>query len=124
MTNPEPAWMKEFDERVISAALEAGFMLSTAYGQDASKLMPCSDSSTLKKFAQILLAENTKEVEERHEQIYRWLLGYEDFPQRGKLDGAYYWRNHLRSKLREHGIAFTLHGPTNRSTITHQEQES
>jgi len=37
-------------------------------------------------------------------QIFRWLLGYEDFPQRVSGEGRYYWRKYLRRKLSEIGI--------------------
>jgi hypothetical protein len=52
--------MKEQD--VARIALEAGFMLSTAYGQEKEKLMPVSDIKTLKRFAELLEKEKpTKE---------------------------------------------------------------
>jgi hypothetical protein len=44
--------MSEVSERanIIEAALEAGFMISTAHGQDKDKLMPVSDVKTLREF--------------------------------------------------------------------------
>lgn len=38
--------------KIISMALDSGFMLSTMYGQDTNKLMPASDTDTLLKFAE------------------------------------------------------------------------
>lgn len=43
-------------EQIIAMALEHGFMLSTAYGQDSKKLMPVSDTSTILAFADALRA--------------------------------------------------------------------
>jgi hypothetical protein len=42
-------------EDIYSLALEAGFMLSTQYGQEENKLMPVSDGETLQKFAELIL---------------------------------------------------------------------
>lgn len=42
-------------DSIIQHALEAGFMLSTAHGEN--KLMPVSDSATLRKFAELVTAE-------------------------------------------------------------------
>lgn len=39
---------------VISCALEAGFMISTAHGQGENKLMPVTDLATLKKFLKLV----------------------------------------------------------------------
>lgn len=36
--------------------------------------------------------------------IFKWLLGYTDFPQRQEGEGQYYWRTHLREKLKAIGI--------------------
>lgn len=47
MTNLSP-------QDVLSAALEAGFMVSTRYGQTPPKLMPVSDSATLIEFAKLI----------------------------------------------------------------------
>lgn len=41
----------------MSKALEAGFVISTGYGQVADKLMPISDTATLKKFADLIRQE-------------------------------------------------------------------
>jgi hypothetical protein len=38
-------------------------------------------------------------------KIFRWLLGYTNFPARKETEkGAYYWRTHLRKKLYIIGI--------------------
>lgn len=42
-------------EDIYSIALEAGFMLSTQYGEAEDKLMPVSDGATLQKFAELIL---------------------------------------------------------------------
>jgi hypothetical protein len=42
------------DQQLISAAMEAGIMLSTGHGQSSTKLMPVSDLSTLRNFARRL----------------------------------------------------------------------
>ena len=39
--------MTPTDDEILAAAMEAGFAISTAYGQGASKLMPISDRATL-----------------------------------------------------------------------------
>lgn len=49
------------DNTVLAHALEAGFALSTAYGQGANKLMPISDSKTLIRFAELIRADLVKE---------------------------------------------------------------
>lgn len=36
--------------------------------------------------------------------VLEWLHGYNDFPERGEKEGAYYWRTHLRNKLSQIGI--------------------
>lgn len=36
-------------------------------------------------------------------KIFLWLLGYTDFPERQVDDGAYWWREELRKKLKEQG---------------------
>lgn len=43
--------MGEFEIEIIRIALDAGFSISTAYGQDSNKLMPISDVKTLVSFA-------------------------------------------------------------------------
>lgn len=35
---------------ILDAAFDAGFMISTAYGQDSKKLMPVTDMATLIDF--------------------------------------------------------------------------
>ena len=42
-------------EDIYGLALEAGFMLSTQYGQAEDKLMPVSDGATLMKLAELIL---------------------------------------------------------------------
>lgn len=37
-------------------------------------------------------------------EIFEWLLGYNDFPERQDGEGAYYWRTHLREKLKTIGF--------------------
>lgn len=44
-----------------------------------------------KKFAEVM-------------DIFRWLLGYFNFPERKEKEGAYYWRSHLRKRLYRIGI--------------------
>jgi hypothetical protein len=39
---------------VIQAALTAGFMLGTQFGQDDKKLMPYTDTATLVEFVELL----------------------------------------------------------------------
>lgn len=43
------------DEEILCHALE-GFAVSTMYGQGDNKMMPISDSGTLKKFARAVIA--------------------------------------------------------------------
>ena len=44
-------------QRAVEIGVLAGFMLSTAHGQDNGKLMPVSDATTLQNFARMLLQE-------------------------------------------------------------------
>jgi hypothetical protein len=47
---------KELSKKdIYGLALEAGFMLSTQYGQAEDKLMPVSDGATLMKLAELIL---------------------------------------------------------------------
>lgn len=49
-------------------------------------------------------AAATKKKNKQLKELLIWLLGYTDFPQRKEGEGAYYWRKHLRKKLKEQGI--------------------
>lgn len=49
-------------DKIIELALISGFALSTAYGQEAPKLMPISDDDTIVAFAHALLAEIEREI--------------------------------------------------------------
>lgn len=49
-------------ENIIAIALEAGFALSTAYGQEEPKLMPISDQATLQKFADLIIASQLQSI--------------------------------------------------------------
>lgn len=54
------------------------------------------------------LREVLKHVERQEKQtrnIFRWLLGYKDFPVRG-ASGPYWWRTYLRAKIKKLGIEF------------------
>jgi hypothetical protein len=69
--------IEEFmNDSVIPAALEAGFMISTQYGQEESKLMPRSDNSTLREFARListaLLAHLEEKVDDMIAAHIRW----------------------------------------------------
>ncbi len=62
------------DKQILEVALQ-GFMLSTAYGQQTTKLMPVSDSATLLAFARSMIALGMEEaagicddVEEREQK--------------------------------------------------------
>lgn len=48
---------------VLIAALDAGFAISTAYGQDDGKLMPITDMATLMDFAIKLRANYVNQAE-------------------------------------------------------------
>jgi hypothetical protein len=41
-------------------------------------------------------------------EIFKWLLGYSDFPERKEGEGAYWWRKELRVKLNDIGFASEL----------------
>ena len=41
-------------EEIMLIALEAGFMISTQYGQEINQPMPVSDTGTLERFANLL----------------------------------------------------------------------
>lgn len=53
----------------------------------------------------IAQAERLRTQNEKCIEIFKWLLGYYDFPEPPK-DGRprYYWRSHLQDKLKESGI--------------------
>lgn len=44
---------------IYGLAMEAGFMLSTQYGQEKDKLMPVSDGETLVKFVDLILNKSS-----------------------------------------------------------------
>lgn len=48
-------------EEILSMALDAGFMISTQYGQKSKQPMPVSDSATLEKFAALVAAKERQE---------------------------------------------------------------
>ena len=50
------------NDMIMSAALQAGFQISTGYGQEENKLMPASDLTTLGEFAKIILNARTEEI--------------------------------------------------------------
>lgn len=52
----------------------------------------------------IARAEGAQEERKKHIEIYRWLVGYYDFPERQDGMGAYWWRSHLMDKLKNIGI--------------------
>lgn len=43
------------DKEIVMMAMEAGFSVSTAHGQEVGKLMPISDVETLRAFALLVL---------------------------------------------------------------------
>lgn len=51
-------------EQVMAHAMVSGFMLSTAYGQGATKLMPVSDTETLVNFAKMISADDKSAINE------------------------------------------------------------
>jgi len=52
-TKPQYRELERAD--IYGLAMEAGFMLSTQYGQEEHKLMPVTDGSTLVKLAELIL---------------------------------------------------------------------
>ena len=58
-------------EMIITKALQAGFMLSTAYGQDTDKHMPVSDRDTLLRFARLAQIDSLNLLKERVEGMKR-----------------------------------------------------
>ncbi len=47
------------DKEIVMRALEAGFMISTKYGQKNNQPMPVSDKETLLCFARMIIREIT-----------------------------------------------------------------
>ena len=47
----------------------------------------------------------------KHIEIYKWLLGYGDFPLKKDGEGNFYWRKHLRDKLADIGMHYTFFNP-------------
>lgn len=45
------------DSDIVRLGLEAGFSISSYYGQDSRQLMPMTDIHTLKNFARLLQEE-------------------------------------------------------------------
>ncbi len=60
--------------------------------------------SVSKKAKELINALPTIDDDSKHIEIYRWLLGHEDFPARQDGQGVYYWRTPLRKKLLKIGI--------------------
>lgn len=60
------------------------------------------------KFSEVRKGLNSQlqAEKEKHMEIFRWLLGYTDFPAKQEGDGDYYWRKGLRQKLESTGIDF------------------
>lgn len=48
-------------EEILSMALDAGFMISSQYGQKSHQFMPVSDSSTLEKFTALVAAHEREQ---------------------------------------------------------------
>lgn len=49
--------------------------------------------------------QKIEKQEKQTRSVFRWLLGYTNFPIRG-ASGPYYWRTHLRAKIKKLGIEF------------------
>ena len=60
--------------------------------------------------ARDFMADILKEREEKHNQVYLWLLGYNDFPLKPEGGPAYWWRSKLREKLESLGISLSDRG--------------
>jgi hypothetical protein len=59
------------EEDVVAAALEAGFAMSTAYGQEQPKLMPISDRATLESFARKIQERVLAQIAEKAKDAVR-----------------------------------------------------
>lgn len=59
--------------KIISMALDSGFMLSTMYGQDTDKLMPASDTDTLLKFAEAITKAKVEAIRGLITPTYHYL---------------------------------------------------
>ena len=72
-----------------------------------STLWNYSKTETVEKITNLIQQAKGEAVaaeRSKHTEIYRWLCGYYDFPERLKGMGAYWWRSHLMEKLRQIGI--------------------
>ncbi len=79
------------DEAVLSKALEAGFAISTEYGQGNNKLMPISDSKTLLNFASLTQASITQSrIEEQATVILELAEALEKIKAKGSKVGVAY----------------------------------
>ena len=58
----------------------------------------------LQKYENLILFGVNRSLPIDTRQIFEWLLGYDDFPQRQSGEGRYYWRKYLRKKLSQIGI--------------------
>lgn len=65
---------------------------------DKTILLAEQESNRLEKLV------SQKFTEEKAIKIFRWLLGYTDFPPRKDGEGAYWWRSNLRVLLNSIGI--------------------
>ena len=99
---------KEHTEQVLHMSYRKEFRFNFS----APLVDLCSKKdATMKDINDVLVKqmdyiEHLLEKEEgKHIKIYRWLCGYFDFPIREEGDGAYYWRSHLRNKLKKIGIS-------------------
>lgn len=70
---------------VLEKAIEAGFMVSTAYGQELNQLMPASDRGTLERFAGLINAKTLLKLERAKEA----LRFYGDYERNANSDGAF-----------------------------------
>ena len=55
--------------KILQEALEAGFMFSTAFGQEAPKLMPVTDTLTILGFAKRIAAQAWEEGRASCDQV-------------------------------------------------------
>jgi hypothetical protein len=81
---------------------EVAFIIKD-FGEDGFDIWQFNYDKEKKRWIrQFAFADRDKQIKE----IFQWLLGYYHFPPRGEFDGAYWWRSHLREKLKEIDFQF------------------
>jgi hypothetical protein len=92
--------IKRFSKKFTDNILEGGYGNDLIIGKE--DVEPLLDFFV--KELSTIASKSAEAERNKHIEIYRWLCGYYDFPERLEGIGAYWWRSHLMQKLLEIGI--------------------